>query len=294
MTSSRQFPLIWLRDHDRSDHGYNHSTFQRKVDTFSLHNLVLNELVIENGSLLAKWSDGVVTSYPCQFFENLINEKTCDQLISPIHQTWTGAELFDLYQAEDIPTYGELMSPESQFDSRKRMMQTLLKYGVCWLKETPSKHEATVAAAQAFSVVQANVFGHDWSFTADGARSDTAYTALGIGLHTDATYYTQPMGIQIFHVLDHNGNGGATMLSDGFNAIKQLDEHAIDVLTKFVLRHEYKELGQPGHHVHSVGTVIGVNKLNGGVRRLRFNNFDRAPIKPENCEEFYHAYSSLG
>ena len=45
----------------------------------------------------------------------------------------------------------------------------------------------------------------------------SAYSTIGIGLHTDASYYCQPMGIQIFHVLDHDGNGGATMLSDGFS-----------------------------------------------------------------------------
>ena len=88
----------------------------------------------------------------------------------------------------------------------------------------------------------------------------SAYSSIGIGLHTDASYYCQPMGIQIFHVLEHKGNGGETMLSDGFTALKILleqDQDAFKFLTEFNLRHEYKENGQPGHHLHSVGTVIG-------------------------------------
>ena len=88
----------------------------------------------------------------------------------------------------------------------------------------------------------------------------SAYSTIGIGLHTDASYYCQPMGIQIFHVLEHKGNGGETMLSDGFTALKILleqDQDAFKFLTEFNLRHEYKENGQPGHHLHSVGTVIG-------------------------------------
>ena len=32
-------------------------------------------------------------------------------------------------------------------------------------------------------------------------------------------------------------------------------------LTEFNLRHEYKENRQPGHHLHSVGTVIGKLKI---------------------------------
>ena len=51
-------------------------------------------------------------------------------------------------------------------------MKTLVKYGVCWLKDTPSEHAATVTAAKIFSSEQPNVFGADWSFTADGARAD--------------------------------------------------------------------------------------------------------------------------
>ena len=116
------------------------------------------------------------------------------------------------------------------------------------------------------------------------------------------------------------------MLSDGFSAIKILleqDQDAFKFLTEYNLRHEYKENGQPGHHLHSVGTVIGklktrqelgqsrppflfgfvsrvlpiylgLNKINQNVRRLRFNNFDRAPIPPEDSELFYHCYSQLG
>ena len=39
---------------------------------------------------------------------------------------------------------------------------------------------------------------------------------------------------------------------------------------------------------------LGLNKINQNVRRLRFNNFDRAPIQPEDSELFYHCYSQLG
>ena len=44
----------------------------------------------------------------------------------------------------------------------------------------------------------------------------------------------------------------------------------------------------------SINVYLGLNKLNQNVRRLRFNNFDRAPIQPEDSELFYHCYSQLG
>lgn len=127
-----------------------------------------------------------------------------------------------------------------------------------------SVFSATVEAAQALSVIQPNVFGHDWSFTADLEKPDTAYTNLGIGLHTDATYYNEPMGLQIFHVLHHAGNGGETMLADGFQAIQQLmetDKEAFEFLCHYQLEHEYIDSSNPGADVKSIGTVISKNPI---------------------------------
>ena len=72
----------------------------------------------------------------------------------------------------NVPSYKELIDETTQNETRKNMMDTLVKYGVCSLKETPSEHSATVKAAKIFSCEQPNVFGTDWSFTADGARAD--------------------------------------------------------------------------------------------------------------------------
>lgn len=52
---------------------------------------------------------------------------------------------------------------------------------------------------------------------------DTAYTSLALGPHTDTTYFTDPAGLQMFHLLSHtNGEGGKSLLVDGFNAARQL------------------------------------------------------------------------
>ena len=48
------------------------------------------------------------------------------------------------------------------------------------------------------------------------AHGDTAYTNLAIGAHTDSTYFTDPVGLQLFHLLKHDGEGGNTLLVDGF------------------------------------------------------------------------------
>ena len=50
-------------------------------------------------------------------------------------------------------------------------------------------------------------------------------------------------------VLNHAGDGGQTMLSDGFYALSKLhekDKEAFQFLTGYTLRHEYIENGNPG------------------------------------------------
>lgn len=65
---------------------------------------------------------------------------------------------------------------------------------------------------------------------------DTAYTSLALPAHTDTTYFTDPAGLQMFHLLSHtDGEGGASLLVDGFNAARTLlkeSRSAYEILAK--------------------------------------------------------------
>jgi trimethyllysine dioxygenase len=65
--------------------------------------------------------------------------------------------------------------------------------------------------------------GGFYDFTADLTMKDTAYTTLALGPHTDTTYFTDPAGLQMFHLLSHTaGTGGASLLVDGFKAARSM------------------------------------------------------------------------
>jgi trimethyllysine dioxygenase len=56
---------------------------------------------------------------------------------------------------------------------------------------------------------------------------DTAYTTLALPAHTDTTYFTDPAGLQMFHLLSHtSGTGGASLLVDGFRAASVLQSES--------------------------------------------------------------------
>lgn len=65
--------------------------------------------------------------------------------------------------------------------------------------------------------------GGFWQFTADLAKKDSAYTQLALGAHTDTTYFSDPAGLQTFHLLSHtDGDGGSSLLVDGFKVAETL------------------------------------------------------------------------
>lgn len=107
-----------------------------------------------------------------------------------------------------------------------------------------------------------------------------AYTTEGLGVHTDTAYFTDPAGLQMFHLLSHTGGeGGESVLVDGFEAARILHTEIPDA---------YKMLSKPvfGHHasgnqdvcikpMHIYPTLIH-NPMNGELCQVRWNNEDRA------------------
>lgn len=68
-------------------------------------------------------------------------------------------------------------------------------------------HLGTQKVSERVCFIQETFFGRMWTFTADLARGDTAYTNMALGAHTDSTYLSCPPGIQVFHCLEHDGTG---------------------------------------------------------------------------------------
>ena len=98
--------------------------------------------------------------------------------------------------------------------------------------------------------------------------------------HTDTTYFSDPAGLQIFHLLHHDGQGGHTLLVDGFYAadrLKKQDAAAYDTLAR---------LGVPAHASGSKGTMLRPpisrpviqHDEDGDLAQIRWNNEDRGVL----------------
>ena len=110
---------------------------------------------------------------------------------------------------------------------------------------TPYEDPAdTERLLERIAFIRVTHYGGFYDFVPDLAMADTAYTNLPLPAHTDNTYFTDPAGLQAFHLLSHHAPpakdptktlGGASILVDGFHAasiLRKEDPEAFDVLSR--------------------------------------------------------------
>ncbi len=67
-------------------------------------------------------------------------------------------------------------------------------YGIAFVHDTPATPEDTERLARRIAYIRPTHYGGFWDFTSDLAHADTAYTTMALGVHTDTTYLTDPVG----------------------------------------------------------------------------------------------------
>lgn len=113
-------------------------------------------------------------------------------------------------------------------------------------------------------------------------HADTAYTNIALGLHTDSTYFSDPVGLQMFHLLSDRSThkGGHSILSDGFAAAKRLREAhpALYALLSSLPIPTHASGGDSARFEPLVHRPILEHDHLGNLSCVRYNNDDRAPV----------------
>lgn len=188
--------------------------------------------------------------------------------------------------------------------SRIQPVITQRKRGLCFVQGTPHDNpEHTQKLLERIAFIRQTHYGGFYDFKPDLAMADTAYTNQALALHTDNTYFTDPAGLQAFHMLSHEPvgpegrvTGGESVLLDGFNAARILFQEN---------RAAYRVLAYKGIPCHSSGNkgikittdvkypVFEEHPVSGHVLRIRWNNDDRGVVSfgKVTPEQWYEAAS---
>lgn len=107
-----------------------------------------------------------------------------------------------------------------------------MKFGLVFVEDTPFDDSIhTKRLLERIGPIRETHYGGFYDFIPDMAKADTAYTNIALAAHTDTTYFTDPAGLQAFHLLSHTPSpgepdaaGGESLLVDGFHAAKVLEK----------------------------------------------------------------------
>ena len=132
------------------------------------------------------------------------------------------------------------------------------------------------------------------------SRKDTAYTSLALPAHTDNTYFTDPAGLQTFHVVSHtNGDGGASLLVDGVRAAEILRSESPDAFNDLCsIKINAHSSGNEGICImpNQAFPVLVTTEASPGapaeVIQIRWNNDDRATLPVDNPEDIARFYAA--
>lgn len=296
LNSAAVIPSVWLRDHCPCEACKHPSTKQRLLEFEDLEGKTTPASISAKADgYQVNWIDGHESFYSLNWLTKTLDKRD--------HRT-AARQGLSYWKPWPRDARGNVISPEVNYtdvmQSDRGVGEWLLKvrqYGYCYVAGCPPTPEATDELLQRIAYVRNTHYGGFWDFTSDLSKGDTAYTQLGIGPHTDNTYFTDPAGLQLFHLLSHTGgSGGESGLVDGFaaaNALLQEHPEAYNILATVPI------------HCHASGNegmslwpatgypVLVHDPTHGHLVQVRWNNTDRAEIElpVEDTVAWYEAAS---
>lgn len=206
--------------------------------------------------------------------------------------------LWDANIAQEPPTidYAAVMRSD---DGVKQWTSLIRKWGFCFVDGCPVSGEATQELIERIAFIRHTHYGGFWQFTADLAKKDSAYTQLALGAHTDTTYFSDPAGLQTFHLLSHtDGNGGSSLLVDGFKAAETLrseSPEAYETLCRVKIRGHASGNEKVKFLTDLAYPVLATAEARPGearLRQVRWNNDDRAALVARDPDEIVRFYAA--
>ena len=233
-------------------------------------------------TLTVHWKDHV-SIYPLSWLESHAYNPPLPSLSLPF-KTWDQSLVHNLPTTE----YKELLHSD---DGLRHWLNNIHQYGLGFVSGVPVNPTDTQALGERISFIRETHYGKFWDFSPNLEHGDTAYTDIALGAHTDSTYFTDPVGLQFFHILQHDGVGGESLYIDGFHVAQQLEKSskwAYDILCSTELSAQCS--GDAGVHITPSYPFKTITRSNGHLVQIRYNNDDRDVLSMKNPKEFYAAH----
>lgn len=190
-------------------------------------------------------------------------------------------------------------------ETLREWLENIKIYGFSFIDGVPPTTEATRYLAERISFMKQTFYGSLWEFgsfeeskelTKEPLKlfNDMAYESVALRYHTDTSYFSEPIGLQLLHLLKQTGTGGLSKFVDGFYVAKLLQQQnpeAYKILSTIPVPSIY--LGDKEYYSPEPMPILRHSLINGELYQIRYNNEDRdmmSYLKDNQMETFYHAY----
>ncbi len=295
ITSGMRFHIPALQVRDLCDcSACRHATGQRLIDLAALpqdQRIAAVEVDADHSSI-------IVTLLPENHRVELAFDRLVHLLSAPETQGAGRVPEARLWDAS-LP---ESRFPKARYDDIAGDPATLANwlvgirdYGFGLLEDCGSTEGTVLNAVELFGFVRETNYGRLFDVVAKPDPNNLAYTGLGLGLHTDNPYRDPVPGMQFLHCLEASGQGGESLLVDGFRVALDLrrdNPEAFEILANTSVPFRFSDSTAD---LRSSRPLIEIDGQ-GGLVGVRYNNRSRADLRLplQRLAAFYEAYSVFG
>ncbi|ABN66812.1 Trimethyllysine dioxygenase (Epsilon-trimethyllysine 2-oxoglutarate dioxygenase) (TML-alpha-ketoglutarate dioxygenase) (TML hydroxylase) (TML dioxygenase) (TMLD) [Scheffersomyces stipitis CBS 6054] len=302
---SSVFHNIWLRDNCHCEKCYYPATKQRLLNSATINaDIGARHIEVKFPVLEIVWNQEDHKSsysfswlYLHSYQPRLVpvDEKLAGEKTILAQKLWKVADIKDSLPAVDFNKIIDSDEGSDNEDAIRDWTLKIWKHGFCFIDNVPVTPEDTEKLCEKLCYIRPTHYGGFWDFTSDLSKADTAYTNIDISSHTDGTYWSDTPGLQLFHLLYHDGTGGTTSLVDAFQCAKVLKKNhpeSFELLTRIPI---------PAHSAGEEKVCIQpdipqpIFKLDneGELIQVRWNQSDRSTMdnwtNPADIPKFYAA-----
>jgi len=279
------FPSIWLRDNCRCPK-CRHANGQRLFEITDLpDDLALKQAGIQNGRLHLVWApDDHASEFSAEWLaaHELGAEARATRHEKPV--LWDKSLIGNL-PVSDWPSLQQDPATEVAW------LDKYAAYGFGLLRNVPTRPGMVETVGNHLGFVRVTNYGNLFDVISVPNPNNLAYTAVGLGVHSDNPYREPTPGVQLLHCLESNAPGGDTLLVDGFNAagiLRREDPAAFDILSRVPLNFRFRDTKAD---LQACMSLIKVD-FDGAVKEVHFNNrsADILDVPVELVTPWYAAY----
>ncbi|KAI9555785.1 hypothetical protein GHT06_018301 [Daphnia sinensis] len=272
-----EYPLVWLRDNCQCSACFDQSSQSRTINfsQFQL-NQALRHLTIHDNNVEVHWVDGHKS-------QNWLKTNKAP------YTTWDA----DCFKSLPVFDFNAIMKEDNILLD---WLETLGVWGVGLIKDAPHGLGQVGSLAKRVAFVRKTHYGEEFSVQAKADATNVAYTQGYLQLHTDLPYYEYKPGINLLHChIQYKGNGGDSLLTDGFKIAEKLRENDPETYKCLAeTKVTWSDIGQEnGNHFHKIHHAPVICESDDGtIRRINYSQPQRdshMAVPIDQVEKWYRA-----